>query len=64
MPNNIDYDKLQDSLETIKKVCEDHSSAGCFNCPLGDKDGFCKLGICPLKWRPRHPEADVFRCLE
>lgn len=65
MPNNIDYDKLQDALEVIKALCENQQNeSGCTGCPIGDKNGFCRLGICPLKWHPRHPETDVFRVLE
>lgn len=61
----VDYDKLQDALETIKGVCEAHTEEeGCSNCPLGDKYGTCRLSICPAKWQPRHPETDAFRVLE
>lgn len=59
----IDYDKLQDALEQIKTVCEDHTEEGCAMCPLGGSDGICRLGVCPKQWRPRHPETDVFRVL-
>lgn len=61
---STDYDKLQDALETIKITCEKHESVGCSGCPLGDKDGQCKLAIHPTVWRPRHPKTDVFRVLE
>lgn len=60
----IDYNKLQDALEVIKTVCENHTKAGCARCPLGDKYGQCQLAICPTEWKPRHPETDVFRVLE
>lgn len=63
MTNTVDYDKLQDTLEHIKSVCEDHMDEGCCNCPLGNKDGICQLSICPANWQPRHPETDVFRVL-
>ena len=62
MNNKVDYDKLQDALECIKDLCE--SMEKCAECPLGSKSGFCKLGICPKEWTPRHPETDVFRVLE
>lgn len=61
---NIDYGKLQDSLETIKTICEDHIKDGCNECPLGDRHGTCKLSICPCEWMVRHPETDAFRVLE
>lgn len=60
----VDYDKLQDSLEFIKITCENHIKDGCAFCPLGDKNGICRLSICPAEWRPRHPATDVFRVLE
>lgn len=63
MPN-VDYDKLQDALELIKTVCENFLEEGCSSCPLGDKTGICKLGICPKEWSPRHPLTDAFRVLE
>ena len=59
----IDFDKLQDALEHIKRLCEDQQN-GCVGCPLGDKYGTCKLSIAPTEWRPRHPKTDVFRVLE
>lgn len=59
---NYDYDKLQDSLEYIKEVCE--TAKRCSECPLGSKNGICKLGICPREWTLRHPETDVFRIIE
>lgn len=61
---NIDYRKLQDSLEEIKKVCEQHEEVGCVGCPLGSKYGTCQLAICPTTWQTRHPETDAFRVLE
>lgn len=61
---NIDYDKLQDSLEYIKAVCEAQEGTGCVGCPLGDKYGTCRLAIHPCTWKPRHPDADPFRVLE
>ena len=61
----VDYDKLQDALEAIKTVCEDHiGEEGCSGCPLGNKNGICKLGICPKEWQPRNPVTDAFRVLE
>ena len=60
----INYDQLQDSLETIKTICEDHIKDGCDICPLGDRYGTCKLSICPAEWVTRHPETDPFRVLE
>lgn len=60
----IDYDKLQDALETIKAVCENQINEGCTECPLGGKDGICRLSVCPTEWQPRHPETHVFRMLE
>lgn len=58
----VDYDKLQDALEEIKKVCEIQEE-GCVGCPLGGQDGVCRLSICPRGWKPKHPEVDVFRVL-
>jgi hypothetical protein len=63
MQKNIDYDKLQDSLEYIKIVCENQKN-GCEGCPLGDKYGICRLAISPKEWIPRHPDTDAFRVLE
>lgn len=60
----IDYDQLQDALEHIKIVCEEQGKNGCSSCPLGDKNGFCRLAICPQNWTLRHPDTDVFRVLE
>lgn len=62
MNGKFDYDKLQDTLEYIKGICED--ALACSECPLGSKIGFCKLSICPKEWNPRHPETDVFRVLD
>ena len=59
-----DYDKLQDALERIKITCENHAPDGCVMCPLGDKNGDCRLKICPTKWQPRNPKTDPFRVLE
>lgn len=59
------YDKLQDSLEYIKMVCEEYEYEGCAQCPLGSRSGVCVLMLTiPQKWRIRHPETDVFRVLE
>ena len=61
----IDYDRLQDALEYIKTICEDaQEEGGCSECPLGTASGCCKLMNCPWRWKPRHPESDVFRVLE
>lgn len=64
MPN-VDYDKLQDALEEVKKVCEDHiGEEGCDNCPLGGKDGECLLQcLRPVEWAPRNPRINAFRVL-
>ena len=61
----IDYDKLQDSLERIKMVCEDcQESTGCEGCPLGDRLGDCMVKqMYPKDWRVRHPKTDAFRVL-
>ena len=64
MYQNIDYTKLQDALEEIKRVCEAHEGEGCVRCPIGDKYGTCRLAIHPVTWRTRHPETDAFRVLE
>lgn len=64
MHENIDYDKLQDALETIKNVCETSNQKGCSNCPLGDKFGTCRLMTRPDLWVPRHPDTHAFRVLE
>ena len=63
MCKEINYDKLQDSLEYIKFVCENQKN-GCVGCPLGDKYGICRLAISPAHWIPRHPDTDAFRVLE
>jgi len=61
----IDYDKLQDSLEHIKTLCEDaQEGGGCVACPLGTSDAGCMLRKCPNRWTVRHPETDAFRVLE
>ena len=57
-----DYDKLQDTLEYIKGVCE--TAQRCAECPLGGRNGICKLGLCPQAWTLRHPDTDVFRIIE
>lgn len=55
----INFDKLQDALEYIKIICEEQQEKrGCAGCPLGSEDGICRLGNCPLTWKPRHPEVD------
>ena len=59
---NYDYDKLQDTLEYIKEVCE--TAQRCAECPLGGRKGICRLGICPKYWTLRHPDTDVFRIIE
>ena len=59
---NYDYDKLQDTLEYIKGVCE--TAQRCVECPIGGKHGICQLGTCPKSWTLRHPETDVFRIIE
>ena len=64
MENKINYDKLQDGLEYIRKICEEAREAGgCVFCPLGDKHGNCQLKEHPLNWKTRNPETDVFRVL-
>lgn len=63
MFENINYDKLQDSLEYIKTICENQKN-GCVGCPLGDKYGLCRLAISPQEWEPRNPQTDAFRVLE
>lgn len=62
----IDYDKLQDSLEHIKAICEDHQeSTGCEGCPLAGYRTDCMVkSAIPANWRIRHPETDVFRVIE
>ena len=61
----FDYDKLQDSLEHIKAVCEEQQEgSGCEGCPLADRFGNCGVMGLPKNWRIRHPETDVFRVLE
>lgn len=60
----INYDKLQDGLEYIRKVCEDaQEEGGCEVCPLGNNKGECQLVVCPMQWQTRNPETDVFRVL-
>lgn len=62
--DKINYDKLQDGLEYIRKVCEEaQNEGGCETCPLGNNDGDCLLRRCPMRWQTRHPKADVFRVL-
>ena len=62
----IDYDKIQDSLEYIKSICEyAQEDGGCANCHLGSRYGSCLIATSmPKSWTPRHPETDVFRVLE
>lgn len=64
MGREINYDKLQDSLEYIRKICEEaQEEGGCAFCPLGNNNGGCQLTICPMAWKTRNPETDVFRVL-
>ena len=64
MEKNINYDKLQDGLEYIRKICEEAQEAGgCEFCPLGSNGGECQLARCPMQWKTRNPETDVFRVL-
>lgn len=62
----IDYDKLQDSLECVKAICEDYQeTTGCEGCPLADRHAQCVvMSAVPANWRIRHPETSVFRVLE
>ena len=60
----IDYDKIQDTLEYIKSVCETaKENGGCVQCPLGNRTGTCQLEVKPVEWQPRHPQTDTFRVL-
>ena len=62
--DNINYDKLQDGLEYIRKICENaQENGGCKACPLGNNNDECQLARFPMKWQTRHPETDVFRVL-
>ena len=64
MGKEINYGKLQDSLEYIRKICEEaQERGGCQFCPLGNKGGGCELKTFPMTWQTRNPENDVFRVL-
>lgn len=56
----MDYKKLYESLDFIKKTCEKYqNNKGCMNCPMGNKAGLCCFGagVYPSQWELEEPKT-------